>query len=103
MLGAFRGGGKYSLSCVRAVAVNGLLEEKPDCRLIEHPMHGVSNGVYEPSTKFWTAWESFVAALLLTSEATVGLAGAYMYDQILVVGLWRCWIVDSQKFEECFF
>ena len=50
MLGAFLGGGKYSLSCFRVVAVNGLLVKKPGCLFREQLVQGVSSGVYDPST-----------------------------------------------------
>ena len=50
MFGAFAGGGKYSLSCFRVVAVNGLLEENPGCRFSRQLVHGVSNGERELST-----------------------------------------------------
>ena len=88
MLGAFVGGGKYSLSCVRAVAVNGLLEERPNRLLREQLKHGPSNGVFEPSTAFRIARDSFVAALLFVIEDTVGLADAYMCDEGLLVVSW---------------
>ena len=55
MLGAFAGGGKYSLSCFRVVTVNGLVEEKPGFRFKEQPVQELSNGVYDPSTAFWMA------------------------------------------------
>ncbi len=88
MLGAFVGGGKYSLSCARAVAVNGLPEVKPGCLFREQLEHGPSNGVFEPSTAFWIARESFVAALLFAREDAVCLPDAYMYDERLSVILW---------------
>ena len=77
MFGVFAGG-KNSFSCVRPVVVNCLLEERPCDRFKEQLRHELRSGVCERSAAFWTAWESFEATLLLASEATVGLADAYM-------------------------
>ncbi len=78
MLGAFVGGGKYSLSCLRAVDEKGFLEVRPGCRFSEQLVHGLRNAVCEPSTAFCRALESFVTALLFVRETTVGFADAYM-------------------------
>ena len=82
ILGAVAGG-KNSLSCVRAVAVKGLLEERPFERSKEQFKQGLRSGACVSSTAYWTTWESFVAALLLASEAAVDLADTYMYVQRL--------------------